>query len=162
MVLFTSVPEIGAVPLAGIPVTFTRLSLVHVKVVPATVPVGDIVVIGEPEQTVCGENGLHPAIFGTVNVPVFGQVAVLFDPLIQPEAITTPLHLTSHKQELSLKVPCASMKKVNGAFTDGVVPDGVTPGLNPYGPPFNTTAFSELVSVHVISSAQLPLPVMIT
>lgn len=48
-----SVPLIGLpVPLAGMPVTCTRLSLVHVYVVPGILLVSTIGVIGEPEQIV--------------------------------------------------------------------------------------------------------------
>ena len=83
-------------------------------------------------------------------------------PLIQPDATAIPLHLTSHRQELSLNVPWASIKNVNGAFAAGAVPDGVGGGLNPYGPPLKITTLSELRKVQVISSAQLPSPVMIT
>lgn len=162
LVLLVSVPLIVPLPLAAMPVRFTVLSLVQLKTVPTTVGVRVIGAIAAPEQIVCGASGLQPLMPGTVRVPTLVQDVPLPVALIQPDATTTPLHLTSHRQALSLNAPCASMKKVNGAFTDGVVADGVGGGLNPYGPPLSTTAPSELVNVHVISSAKLPLPVMIT
>ena len=104
----------------------------------------------------------QPLILGTVNVPILGHAPPFAVPRIQPEDTTLPSHLTSHKQELSLKVPWASIKKLNGALAAGAVPDGVGGGLNPYGPPLSMIAFKLLRNVHVISSHQLPLPVMIT
>jgi hypothetical protein len=60
-VLLVSVPAIGVpLPDAAIPVTFTRLSLVHVKVVPATSLVSTIGVIADAEQIVC-EDGVAVA-----------------------------------------------------------------------------------------------------
>ena len=73
----------------------------------------------------------QPLIPGTVNVATLVQVDVLFVPRIQPEATTLPPHVTCHVQELSLNAPCASIKKLNGPFVEGVVPDGVGGGLNP-------------------------------
>ena len=72
LVGFVNVPLMGVPePLVAIPVT-TGLSLVQVKVVPATVPVNAILVIALPEQIVC-EAGVAVA-FGvglTVMVKVF-------------------------------------------------------------------------------------------
>ena len=52
VVAFVKVPLISALPLAAMPVTVTVLSLVQLKVVPATFPLNTIVVIAVPEQTV--------------------------------------------------------------------------------------------------------------
>ena len=53
-VLLVRVPVIGLlVPPAAIPVTLTKLSLVHAYVVPATVLVNTIGVIADAEQIVC-------------------------------------------------------------------------------------------------------------
>lgn len=151
------------VPEFGSPVTLTWLSLVQLNTVPATLLLNGIGMIGLPEHTVCGDGLLeHPLILLTVSVPTLPQAVPLLVPRIQPDATTLPLHLTSQVQALSLNVPCASMKKVNGAFVAGTIADGVAGGLNPYGPPLKITALSELRKVQVISSAQLPLPVMIT
>ena len=132
LVVLVSVPEILPVPLAGIPVTFTVLVLVQLNVVPATGPTITTGVIGVPEQTVCGSRLVpHPLILGTVRVPTFGQTAKLPVPLIQPDTTIAPSHLTSHRHELSLKAPWASIKNVNGPPVDGTVADGVGGGLNP-------------------------------
>ena len=66
-----------------------------------------------------------------MRVPTLGQTAKLPVPLIQPDTTTAPPHLTSQRAELSLKVPCASIKKVNGPPVDGTSADGVGGGLNP-------------------------------
>ena len=73
----------------------------------------------------------HPLMPGTVNVPMLAHTGAAAVPRIQPEATITPSHLTSQRQALSLKVPCASMKKENGALVAGTVADGVGGGLNP-------------------------------
>jgi len=52
-VVLVSVPLILPVPMPGIPVTVPVLSLVQLYVVPLTVLVNTIVVIGTPEHTVC-------------------------------------------------------------------------------------------------------------
>ena len=132
LVVLISVPDILPLPLAGIPVTFTVLVLVQLKVVPATGPVITTGVIGVPEQTVCGSRLVpHPLILGTVSVPTLGQAAKLPVALIQPDTTTAPPHLTSHRHELSLKGPWASIKNVNGPPVDGTVADAVGGGLNP-------------------------------
>jgi hypothetical protein len=64
-------------------------------------------------------------------VPTLAQPPPLDVPWIQPEATMLPLHLTSHKQELSLKKPIDVIKKVKGALVAGAVPDAVGGGLNP-------------------------------
>ena len=51
-VVLVSVPLISPLPLAAMPVTVALLSLVQAKVVPATLPLSTIVVIGMAEQTV--------------------------------------------------------------------------------------------------------------
>lgn len=106
LVALINVPLIVPVPLAPmVPVTVATLSLVQLNTVPATGPPNTIGVIAEPEQTACGCRGPHPLILGTVNVPTLAQAPVLAVPLIQPEETITPSHLTSQRQELSLKVP---------------------------------------------------------
>ena len=131
MVVLVSDPDIVPVPLAGIPVTLTVLFLVQLNVVPATGPVRVIGVIEEPEQIVCAARGSHPGILLTVKVPTSGHALPLLGPRIQPEATTAPLHLTSQRAELSLNVPCASIKNSNGPFVAGTSADGVAGGLNP-------------------------------
>jgi hypothetical protein len=126
-----NVPLIVPDPLAPIvPVTVAVLSLVQLKTVPGTLPVNVIGVMDCPVQTVWLADVPQPLILFTVNVPTLGQAVPLEVPRIHPEATTTPSHLTSHRQELSLNVPCASMKKVNGPFVAGAVPDSVGGGLN--------------------------------
>ena len=51
-VVLVNVPLILPAPLAAIPVTVTVLSLTQLYIVPATLPVITIVVIGLPEQVV--------------------------------------------------------------------------------------------------------------
>ena len=55
LVVFVNVPLILPLPLAAIPVTATVLSLVQLKIVPATLPESTIVVIAEAEQIVCAD-----------------------------------------------------------------------------------------------------------
>lgn len=78
-----------------------------------------------------GAGVLHPLILGTVNVPTLAQAPPFDVPWIQPDATMLPLHLTSHKQELSLKKPSEVIKKVKGALAAGTIADGVGGGLNP-------------------------------
>ena len=52
-VVLVSVPLIVPVPLAAIPVACATLSRVQLNTVPATLPLGMIGVIAEPEQIVC-------------------------------------------------------------------------------------------------------------
>ena len=71
LVVLVSVPLILPLPLAAIPVTFplptSPLSLVQLKVVPGTLPVSAIVVIGLAEQMVC-EDGVATALgVGLIN-----------------------------------------------------------------------------------------------
>lgn len=164
LVVLVRVPDIGVPdPLAGIPVTFAVLLLVQLNVVPATGPVRLIGVIAEPEQIVCGATfDPQPAILGTVSVPTLAQLAPLNVPRIHPEATILPSHLTSHKSELSLKKPCASIKKVNGPPVAGTTADPVNGGFCTYGPPLSTTTLAALVSVQEISSAKPPSPWMNT
>lgn len=63
LVLLVSVPLISPVPLAGMPVAFTKLSLVQLYTVPGTLPDNTMVVIAEPEHVVCA-GGVATA-FGT-------------------------------------------------------------------------------------------------
>lgn len=130
-VVLVSDPEIVPVPDAAIPVTFTLLSLVQLNTVPATGPVRVIGAMAEPEQMVCGASGSQPGIPLTVSVPTLGHGPPLPVALIQPDATTAPLHLTSQRQALSLKNPWASMKNSNGALVAGTSADGVGGGLNP-------------------------------
>ena len=60
-VVLVSVPLILPEPLAAMPVTVALLSLVHVKVVPATLPELTMVVMAEPLQMVC-EEGVATAL----------------------------------------------------------------------------------------------------
>src|SRR6266404_3012835 len=103
-VVFVKVPLILPAPLAAMPVTVTVLSLVQLKVVPATLPDNTIVVIVEPEQTVCDDGvatafgvgftntvaviaapGQPLAVGVIVNVTVTGALVVLVNaPLILP------------------------------------------------------------------------------
>jgi hypothetical protein len=53
LVVLVSVPLIFPEPLAAIPVTVDVLSLVQLKVVPATLLLNTIFVMGIPEQIVC-------------------------------------------------------------------------------------------------------------
>jgi hypothetical protein len=101
--------------------------------VPATGPLSVIGVIADPEQIVCGPRlDPQPLILLVVDVPTVVQLAVLAVPRIQPEAITTLLHLTSHNTELSKKgPPAASIKKENGALFAGTSADGVGGGFCP-------------------------------
>lgn len=72
-VVLVSVPMISPEPAAGIPVAVTVLSLVQLKVVPITLPLRTMLVIGSPEQTDC-DDGVATA-FGvgfTVIVKVLG------------------------------------------------------------------------------------------
>ena len=56
LVVLVNVPLISPVPLAAIPVAATRLFLTQLYTVPATgLPFNTMVVIGEPEHTVCEE-----------------------------------------------------------------------------------------------------------
>ena len=55
LVVFVSDPPISPVPLAAIPVAVPVLSLVQLKMVPATLPDRIIFEIREPEQIVCDE-----------------------------------------------------------------------------------------------------------
>jgi hypothetical protein len=132
LVVLVSVPLILPLPLAAIPVTFTLLSLVQLNTVPATGPTSTTGVIAVPEQMVCAPRlDPHPLIPGTVSVPIFGQTAKLLNPLMQPDATTAPPHLTSQRTELSLNVPLASIKNVNGPPAEVTSADGVGGGLNP-------------------------------
>ena len=124
LVVLVSEPEIVPVPLAGIPVTLTVLFLVQLNTVPATGPLRVMGVMAEPEQMVWGSSGSQPWIPLTVKVPTLGHEAPLLGPLIQPDATTFPLHLTSQRAELSLKIPCASIKNSNGALVAGTTADG--------------------------------------
>jgi len=83
-VVLVSVPLIGEPdPLAAIPVTFTLLSLVQVKVVPATSLVSTIGVIGLPEQTVCADGVATACGVGfTVTVAVTGGPVQVTPPLV--------------------------------------------------------------------------------
>jgi len=106
-VVLVSVPLILPEPLAAIPVTVATLSLVQLKVVPATFPVRTMVVIGLAEHTVC-EAGVanasgvgltstvavigapgHPLAVGVmVKVTVIGAKVVFVSvPLILPEPL---------------------------------------------------------------------------
>lgn len=76
LVRLVNVPDILPEPLAAMPVTFTLLSLVQLKVVPATLPVITIVVIGTPLHTVCVD-GVATA-FG---VGLTTTVAVMLGPV---------------------------------------------------------------------------------
>jgi hypothetical protein len=107
LVVLVSVPLILPLPLAAIPVTGTVLSLVQLKVVPATLPLSTIVVIGMAEHTVCaagvatafgvgltntvaviGAPGQPLAVGVIVNVTVTGANVVLVNaPLILPEPL---------------------------------------------------------------------------
>ena len=53
LVVFVKLPLIVPVPLAAMPVTVATLSRVQLNTVPATLPLGMIGVIAEPEQMVC-------------------------------------------------------------------------------------------------------------
>ena len=88
LVVLVSAPLIFPLPLAGIPVTATVLSLVQLKVVPATVPVITIVVIIAPEQMVC-EGGAAAA----VGVGFTSTVAVIGAPA-QPLAVGVMVKVT--------------------------------------------------------------------
>lgn len=74
LVVLTNTPAISPVPLAGIPVTVTVLSLVQLKTVLATLPVRIIVVIPEPEHIVC-DAGVATALGTglTTTVAVIGE-----------------------------------------------------------------------------------------
>jgi hypothetical protein len=105
VVLFNNPEMLLPLPLAGIPVTKTVLSLVQLKVVPETAPVNCIGIILVSEQIVCddgvatafgvgftstvaviGVPGQPLAIGVIVNVTVIGALVVLVnDPLILPE-----------------------------------------------------------------------------
>ena len=104
LVVLVSVPLILPEPRLGIPVTVALLSRVQLYVVPLTVPVITIVVIGRPEHTVCdagvavavgvgltttvaviGAPGQPLAVGVMVKVTVMGAVVVLVSvPLISP------------------------------------------------------------------------------
>ena len=73
-VVLVSVPLILPVPLAAMPVTAALLSLVQLYVVPATLPVRTIVVIGLAEHMVC-ETGVAVAsgVGFTVTTTVIGR-----------------------------------------------------------------------------------------
>jgi hypothetical protein len=106
-VVLVRVPLILPVPLAAMPVTVAMLSLVQLKVVPATLPVSTIVVIGLAEQivwaggvatafgvgftstvAVIGVPGQPLAVGVMVNVTVTGAKVVLVSvPLILPEPL---------------------------------------------------------------------------
>jgi hypothetical protein len=132
VVVLVNVPLMLPVPLAAIPVTVAVLFLVQLNVVPGIDPTSVIGVIAEPEQIVWAAIfEPHPLIPGKVYTPVFGQVKKLFGPLIQPDATTDPLHLTSHRHPLSPKKPAAEIWKVNGGLVAGTIADGVGGGLNP-------------------------------
>ena len=84
LVVLTSVPLMFPLPLAAIPLTATVLSLVQLKVVPATAPDNTIVVIGTPEQTVC-EGGVATAVgvgftstVAVTGVPVHVKPALVY------------------------------------------------------------------------------------
>lgn len=81
-VVLTNVPLILPEPLDGIPVTVTVLSLVQLYVVPLTVPLSTIVVIGRPVHTVC-DAGVATA----VGVGLTTTVAVIEGPV----QVTPPL-----------------------------------------------------------------------
>jgi len=53
LVVLVSTPPMSPLPLAGMPVTVTVLSLVQLNVVPVVLPVRTIVVIADDEQIVC-------------------------------------------------------------------------------------------------------------
>ena len=53
LLVFVKLPLIVPVPLAAIPVTVATLSRVQLNTVPATLPLGMIGVIAEPEHIVC-------------------------------------------------------------------------------------------------------------
>jgi hypothetical protein len=75
--VLVSEPGIGdPEPLAGIPVTVTVLSLTHVYVVAATVPVSTTGVIDDPEQIVCVDG-----VAVTSGVGFTSTVAVIIGPL---------------------------------------------------------------------------------
>lgn len=78
LVILVSVPLMLPLPLAGIPVTVTKLSLFQLKIVPDTLPVSSMVVIGLPEHFVC-DDGLAIAL-GT-GLTVIWNVQVLVQPL---------------------------------------------------------------------------------
>ena len=96
LVVLVNVPLMFPLPLAAMPVTVTVLSLVQLNVVPATLPLSTIVVIGIAEHTVCdagvatafgigftviinvcGAPGQLLAVGVTVIVPAIGAVPAL-------------------------------------------------------------------------------------
>ena len=86
--MLVSVPLILPVPFAAMPVTLTRLSLVQLYTVPATLPLSTIVVIGLPEQLVCAA-GVATA-FG---IGFTTTVAVVVGP-VQPFALGVIVKVT--------------------------------------------------------------------
>ena len=71
--VLVSVPLIFPEPLAAIPVTTPLLFLVHANVVDGVALLNTIIVIGEPEQTVCDAGVAVAAGIGfTVTVAVIG------------------------------------------------------------------------------------------
>ena len=74
-VVFVSVPLILPVPLAAMPVTATTLSLVQLKLVPATFPVNTIGRIGLAEQMVCeAGNAVTSGVGFTVTITFIGRL----------------------------------------------------------------------------------------
>jgi hypothetical protein len=88
VVVLVSVPLIFPLPLAGIPVTVTKLSRVQLYVVPETLPVITIVVIVLPEQIVCDEG-----VATTSGVGLTRTVAVMEFP-VQPLAVGVIVKVT--------------------------------------------------------------------
>ena len=88
LVVLVKVPLILPLPLAAIPVTVTVLSLVQLKVVPATAPDNTIVEMGLAEHTVC-DGGVATA-FG---VGFTSTVAVIAAP-VQPLAVGVIVNVT--------------------------------------------------------------------
>ena len=75
-VALVRLPKILPLPLAAIPVTFTVLSLVQLKIVPLTLPDNIMSVILAPEQTVC-DGGVATASGAGFTVTIKLQVLVL-------------------------------------------------------------------------------------
>jgi len=128
-VVLVSVPLISPLPLAAIPVTVAKLSLVQSKVVPATLPVRTIVVIGLAEQTVCAAGvAIASGVGFTVMVKVIGgpgQPLAVGVTVIVATTMVAPM-LVAMNEGIS-PVPLAASPMVGSLF----VQSNVVPATGP-------------------------------